>query len=294
MPFAPSLCDPEHNYWTEGYDGLGAFPPSKTGLMGLSQCASRGKLPTVHIGTPIANFDDPSVLTDGLGQRVMKFEEDSVQIDLDLGTPTALDVVGVLNTNADGVCVYVSNNADYSDPLLIQRFTPDKRVGWLDLRGFELDPGRYLRFILTGTIYTIRDTPVKITVAEVFAGTLVQFDGPIRSIKTRTISPRDGDYSQHGSLDPLLSEAQTRVVDVGLLLFADEIDSFAAVLEEAGLTGENFLFIPWTRKQFGFWLEWPEGRSFGFPNNVHREVSLQFVEEMFSIIGERPSSGLLA
>lgn len=262
------------NYWVDG-----PFPPSAILVLPPSAHWSYGCAVTLDAGTALANYDDLSVLTDGLGQHVVRLNETTGTFTVDLGSARLPNILALVNHNFSHVRVKASTSNTMSPLLLDVQFDCRQPVAWLDLRLLASNI-RYLQ--ITG-IVTVDSATVAL--GEIVVGLASEFVGGISSLDVSYVTPKGADPSESWMLDTAhASEIASRLVQVAFL-FSTDISRMEAILDEAALGGRNFLFCPVSRWDEAFWLDWPGGYDATL-NDARRTTlnTMNLPEEVFGLI----------
>lgn len=268
------------NYWDVGYNGAGAFPRTQMLVMGSGGFWSKDKVVAIVGGTPVSGYSDVVALTDGLGQDVVKLAGPSGLFVVDMEAAVTPNVIGLLNHNVGvSIDIVLSNASNLASPTLTTSFIPESPVAFIDLRGFSFAASRYIG-------YRINGNAVPITIGELFAGEAEIFDGPIEgeSLEVTYVAARDFNGTEHGIDYVTTSGFGTRAIRASFD-FRDELDRFRDLLDAAADADQSLLFIPCSRHQEGFWVEWPEEHEASFTSVIINKFSIDLIEEVFSIIG---------
>lgn len=262
---------------TPTYDGLApvyATPATaQTMIAGPSQLLSLGKSVTISGASAVTNYDDLTVLTDGFVKDVVKLDAAGTFI-IDLGANVTPNLVALANHNFTSIRLRFSTSIALTSPVIDHTFYGAKRVAMLDLRGFTFSAARYM------AVTPGNSDPL---LGEFLVADAVLFDGPITEMTGPTYSPQIVKTSGYGSVEVVRSGVLHRSLDVGFV-FASDIDTFLGIMEECGLTGSNFLFVPESLRQEAFWVEWVESYEYGLTNALVTPFrSMSFIEEAFSV-----------
>ncbi len=257
------------DYWVDG-----PYAPIQTMMAGPSQILSYGKTVTVSGASTVSNYDDLSVLTDGHVKSVVKLNAAGTFI-VDLASNVLPNIVALLNHNFTSVRIRFSASAALTSPVIDQTFATTKRAAYLDLRSFTFGAARYMG-ITPGN-----SNPI---LAEIVIATAVLFDGPLLSLSMDEYSPQMLKPTPFGVIEVVRSGVLHRTLQA-VFEFASDVDTFTDILEECSLQDRNFLFVPESRVQEVFWIEWLETYDKGITNALTTPFgAFNLLEEAYSVI----------